>query len=417
MKKYLFAAAFVLSLTAGAQTFNVHKTDGTNTSFPLSEVKNVSVDDTYVTVNKNDDSKKNFRTPDVEKMAFSEGTVDLGAGANCYIVLKEGDYEFTPLHVDGTAIEGVTSATWVWASKQKADDTIQKLISDVRVEDGKVKFHANGYYGNAVLAGMNTNGEIVWTWHIWMPKDEPQQTYVYNKIAKTGVMMLDRGLGAVSADAEDLTDTWGLCYQWGRLTPIYGAHTDRSNETVALTEAVKWTVCNEELGFEWVTSATTATPQQAIANPTVVYCNNGTVNNTWMKSNDALWSPDKKSNYDPCPAGYRISNAEELHYTHLLFDADSANNPWGATYVYTDEDTQTTYTSYWPFMGYGRAYDDACIVHNQHMAYWCNELDVWQDAEYKYPHVWGANNRLSFIQALNGVSCANACMYIRPTVE
>ena len=412
MKKYLFAAALMMGLTASAQTFNVHKTDGERTSYSLSEIKNVSMDEDFVTINKTDDTKKNFRVTDVDKMGIAEPSTDLGEGANCYIVLKEGDYEFSPLHVDGTAIEGVTFVNWLWASKQTADDTEQVLVSDVRYEDGKVKFHANGYYGNAVLAGMNANSDIVWTWHIWMPKDDPTVTPVHNKIAGTDAYFMDRALGAVSAKPEDFTDTWGLVYQWGRMTPIYGAHSGLQSETVAFSEAKKWTVRNSDMGYDWGLANYLVTPQEAIANPMTLYVNTGSDHNTWMKEDAALWRPDLKSNYDPCPAGFRISNKEELHYLHLYF---VENDSWGATYSYTDID-QKTYTSYWPFMGYNRNYEDGRFDHNQHMGFWCNELDEWTGSEYLYPHVWGCNNRLGFIQALNGVGSTSAAMYIRPVV-
>ena len=66
--------------------------------------------------------------------------IDLGQGANTYIVSKAGTYSFTPEKVDGTPIDGIASANWIWATKADENDKEQKLLDNVAYAGGKIRF-------------------------------------------------------------------------------------------------------------------------------------------------------------------------------------------------------------------------------------------------------------------------------------
>ena len=76
--------------------------------------------------------------------------------------------------------------------------------------------------GNAVIAAKDADGNILWSWHIWVCKDyDPvakAQTYYNN----AGVMM-DRNLGATSATPGNIASV-GFLYQWGRKDPFLAGH-------------------------------------------------------------------------------------------------------------------------------------------------------------------------------------------------
>ncbi len=121
--------------------------------------------------------------------------------ANCYVINKPGYYSF-PLEY-GNASTGTNAYTYMGAPI--ADDNLSKdfvlknfvghdnksiagpaitgvsdvvlvwqdapgLISDIKLEGSTVKFHAGWQtftQGNAVIAARNSDGVILWSWHIW----------------------------------------------------------------------------------------------------------------------------------------------------------------------------------------------------------------------------------------------------------
>ncbi len=105
------------------------------------------------------------------------------------------------------------------------------------------------YRGNASVALYDkTTNEILWTWHLWLcePVREvvtggsciageyncyyPDGTeYHYAGEAASGNMIImDRNLGAISANPDDGWKTYGLYYQNGRRDPFIGGHSNGS---------------------------------------------------------------------------------------------------------------------------------------------------------------------------------------------
>lgn len=184
------------------------------------------------------------------------------------------------------------------------------LLSD-KLSDGKVKFWVNGfddkndyalkYKGNAKIAAYNAQGDIVWSWHIWIT-DKPQ-----NQGYQNGTVAMDRNLGAVTALPSspgsgyiDAMTVWaGLFYQWGRKDAIFR----RTVDPDFATGDFPLSISDEPVKVAY-----------AHQHPsTYFYAPNGNNWTTDTDVNDHFWGyiSDRedivKTIYDPCPPGYRVS--------------------------------------------------------------------------------------------------------------
>lgn len=191
---------------------------------------------------------------------------------------------------------------------ERVSTPIIELLSN-KLTDGKIVFEVPGnkdnkddysliYRGNVKIAGYK-NGEIVWSWHIWVT-DKPQ-----NQGYSNGYVALDRNLGAVTTDYKTFKPArshWsGLYYQWGRKDPIFRPTVDDNTEwnNVWEPEVIKNPVSVAD----------------AHKRPTAYYYDASGVSNNWTtdtENNDYFWGyismrdDVKKTLYDPCPPGYRV---------------------------------------------------------------------------------------------------------------
>lgn len=143
-------------------------------------------------------SKEGTVASDTAEITTAKDTaIDLGQGANTYIVSKAGTYSFTPEKVDGTPIDGIASANWIWATKADENDKEQKLLDNVAYAGGKIRFTTTGERGNAVIAAFDATGKSIWVWLIWCTEQPEEMEY------ENGGVFLDRFLGATAADLTD----------------------------------------------------------------------------------------------------------------------------------------------------------------------------------------------------------------------
>lgn len=243
--------------------------------------------------------------------------------ANSFIVEEAGDYRFTPCHVDGSAIEGITSADWVWSTN---DVLKEGLIENVRYETGEIHFTALKGKGNALIAALDGKGNIIWSWHLWLT-EKPLLQKLDN-----GTLFMDRNLGAMSAKPNDQSLTYGLKYQWGRKDPFYGGALNESAADQPFVHAVENTVVNPHFNATWNSvqlDERIGSVEYAIRNPmTFIYAT--TDQRDWMfKRNDNLWcnpTSGGKTNYDPCPAGYAVPKEgawEGCNFNNVLDDPEN----------------------------------------------------------------------------------------------
>ena len=93
--------------------------------------------------------------------------------ANCFIVSESGLYKFKT--VKGNSNESVGSVAWasiLWETF--GTDTTPEmfdLISGFCYKDGYIAFKTAETFkeGNAVVAAKDADGNILWSWHIWLP--------------------------------------------------------------------------------------------------------------------------------------------------------------------------------------------------------------------------------------------------------
>lgn len=342
-KKTILSSAMLLAaLTASAQqnVMRVHGTDGNVTVFNVDDVEFVDFEE-------------------IEEQ--EEVNPDLGGASNAYIVTAAGDYHFAATHVDGTEITDIDHADWLWA-----ENLTGELINNVYYENGQIHFTATGNEGNAVIAAANASNTIVWIWHIWCT-DRPKDKMLNNN------KIMDRNLGAVSASPEDGRDTWGLCYQYGRNVPFfYIGDNQEFYPNEAMNQARQFTDVNPVWGdMDWTVSSGERlagyTIEESMANPMThmlhKYVSGSVGGYHWAKDTKVksyIWgskSKTTKTNYDPCPVGYKVPFAEQLDFSTLTYDTDHYYNeqrPIPGFYLEGDQ--------WWP-NNCGRHYEDGCALY------------------------------------------------------
>ena len=309
--------------------------------------------------------------------------------ANCYVVIKEGNYTFDA-SVMGNGKEGflweeprsTDGAMWPWNADQTKfkhssnqysgyikpfhaleiwDDN--DVITDVQLDYSKmiISFKATGAKGNALIGLFNkdeglTEG-VVWSWHIWCT-DSPQQFRQYG-LLRSGddyeFVILDRNIGATSANPADGAATYGYFYQFGRPNPL-----------------------KAYIGIAQDMKACASTMREALSHPTFVYHGYNTKTNSWFDGQlfstfADLWGdprhlnavvgegaqdilhPDpslpselKKTIYDPCPPGYMV--APETVWTQTGMQDDDVypiSFTEDGAFIRTEDGD-----SFYPFAGY-----------------------------------------------------------------
>ena len=234
------------------------------------------------------------------------------ASANCYIVSSEGNYKFKTVQGNSRSSVGdVASVAVIWESFG-TDVTPERkdLIAGVCYFNGYIGFQTTGFKeGNALIAAKDAQGNILWSWHIWLT-DEPQ-AQTYDKGA--GVMM-DRNLGATSTASGEVT-ALGLLYQWGRKDPFMGSDAIKGSSSAAniarSTHAWPTPVASD---------ASTGTIEFATAHPTtfIQYSPDKDAHSDWFYTgcsvtDNTRWATSAKGKtiYDPCPAEWRVPDGGE----------------------------------------------------------------------------------------------------------
>lgn len=238
----------------------------------------------------------------------------LGDNSNCFIVPCAGTYSFTANKGKGGDAVTPESVEVLWETKNTTVAPEEgEIINTVSSSGSTISFKATGAAGNAVVAA-KVGGEIVWSWHIWSTAapveerkfdtpDYGRGTYVWQ----------DRYLGAVSKTPGELCS--GLQYLWGRKDPFYGsASLTENNVPMATSKAFNVVAKSDE----------NSTIEALIKHPMdFILTSNGT-SYSWKNDDDltGLWSQTQKTQYDPCPRGYRIPSRGEIFQIASNFNSD-----------------------------------------------------------------------------------------------
>lgn len=197
------------------------------------------------------------------------------------------------------------------------------LVTQVELIYGYVRFRVpdRAARGNAVIAVYDENGNVLWSWHIWIT-DPPQERVFEN--GENDIILLDRNLGAtkeVWTGAGDALDTYGLYYQWGRKDPSMGPNSYNYSITDLIT-APYWDYSSRERTAAEVTQFARPTIRDGVENPMFLILPTAQQQayyfNWIYERNDILWGyyPEDgaifKTIYDPCPFGYRVPLHSEM---------------------------------------------------------------------------------------------------------
>ena len=280
-------------------------------------------------------------------------TTDLSEGgvANCYIVPQGSQakyYSFPARKINGTAnLSGVAYAHISWS---ESEGIIDHVCYDAAT--GKVSFKYNGgnIEGNVQISLFNSSNACLWSYHIWCT-DQPRLLSVRGGGGTTTHAVLDRDLGATHAlksvsEVAGLTSAnasaaLGLYYQYGRPTPfpraksidvikddsafgnntfaevsygfrIYDQRLTWSNAANEYSKALSYSRMFYKVGF---TSKAASESTYSQANNSYYTWYGKTVHHPYDES-DKLWFSEntdvvsKKSDNDPCPAGYVVDNTD-----------------------------------------------------------------------------------------------------------
>lgn len=249
------------------------------------------------------------------------------------------------------------------------------LITHVELIHGYIRFTLNekcrtpeGYYGNAVLAAYDRDGNIIWSWHIWVVDGLKDVTYPVLKfqdyetlnefdtfedytgpiteVVLSDVSMMNMNLGATRATwsgTDDVLDTYGLYYQWGRKDPSPGPSSYNYSQADMSTRPY-WYMDTGERDRVDVLQVMNPLVETSARYPLSIVSssqNGETYPNDWLYASvDQLWgySPSlkkvtHKTIYDPCPYGYRVAD-DELNALFYYCQSRSYNS---SRAIYADE--------------------------------------------------------------------------------
>ena len=313
--------------------------------------------------------------------------------ANCYIVTEPGYYKFRgtvrgngvielwpfgnatnkQMLEFGDGMEATINPSRVdllwWQGdftemSGKSDSQIIEQLQCIEIQnngklrDGYVEFlikEANFHPGNAVIAAYDGSGNILWTWHIWMPSQRPKDVRSGRKtmmdmnlgatqtpvIAATGTTLNfvnydGSTLGSAPSSMDAVWATFGFYYQWGRKDPIMQSPVTTQSTTASgntLACAPYWQKAYSSDGKGAWTKKTTIPRTQGsvnisetVKNPlSFIYMANDDdgASSMWftafanLSTGSALWGyavqgtqageDFSKTFYDPCPPGYRTA--------------------------------------------------------------------------------------------------------------
>jgi len=302
--------------------------------------------------------------------------------ANCYVVNRAGTYKIkADVKGNGASTVGLerveksispNGAMIVWAT-----DTTG-CVGNLNLFNGYLYFETNGADGNAVIAATNDEYSqnpneppyrtILWSWHIWMTgfdiDNADNQYEVSGDALGQHSTFMGRNLGALSSGEsgteEDILNSFGLQYQWGRKDPfpgpgdipfdpknedmasngsanpsnnatIYCYRTEDGKifstkdsrwtfnmqvEDVSVAKNVQRTVENPEYfmksastAYLWCTSEAPVTGQNL--NP---LDDSNPWGYLWGNPNVTAAAIGEKSIYDPCPVGWQVPNAGAWYF-------------------------------------------------------------------------------------------------------
>lgn len=237
--------------------------------------------------------------------------------ANCYIVNQKNKL----YRIDATA-KGERSGQIEPASAAIVWSTSKQMIRYIRLDGNDLEFFystetgaesENPIEGNAVVGVYDSDGALLWSWHLWCTGYDPDT----DAVRLNGAETMTRNLGAFASSGEStdaIQKSYGLYYQWGRKDPFIGPlyYDVAGGRTVTMYDSEERIV----LVKTTASTAETGTTAYAAAHPLCFITGVESTGFNWMQRPDpSLWGNTKTEN-DPCPRGWKVPSAAD--YAALL---------------------------------------------------------------------------------------------------
>lgn len=361
----------------------------------------------------------------IDPIPASQNNSNLVPTANCFMVVSGGAFCFDPFkyqingndnNVNSTLKEwannrgGIASVKLIWQTKENGDvgepvigvvnsvddhtnivdikridnsgDISSNLVTDANQAYIYCRVAPNTTGGNGLIAALDKNGEILWSWHIWVtdynpaptgnqtvlnPENKRKQKYEGNN-ADPQYPMMDRNLGAQKGFIElptkqiEMSKANGLQYQRGRKDPFLTSYSQEPIETVSIIDEITPPKGLQNMyapdGITYISRKgqdnAASSYENAYKTPYTLYAKN----NYWNSSqSQATWTSDSKDIHDPCPAGWRIpvaKNYQALFNGEWYSGQTTVLNPRGVSNSERD-----TYLNNGANNGYLIPYDDS----------------------------------------------------------
>ena len=309
-----------------------------------------------------------METQNVVPVAQTVNLNSIQGYANTYQIAAVGKYKFeTVKGNDSSARLEAASVELTWETWCTSEAVTQNsLVKSVTLEEGYVVIETVDPFraGNALVSVKNAEGTIIWSWMLW---------FVEGKIGTVefdGQTVMDRNLGALTADKTKPGLNRGLLWQWGRIAPVMGFDETFEAPMASYPADVTNGLEKSEEGTNW-------TIDYALAHPTTflvgnVADNGGRFWGPLPEAESALWA-ETKTIYDPCPAGYQVMtyNTSGGIFSGLAdAEVDEANGgvtvngcwfPYGGWWKYSSSARGTDKQYYWT---------SAHTVRNADLGYW-----------------------------------------------
>lgn len=160
---------------------------------------------------------KNDETNPTPPSATTGSDLSAAGCANSYLVHGAGAYSFDATVMgNGVSTEPFAATKLSPSSAALLWQDAPALLSDVRLEEGRVHFTAGEGQGNVLIAVRDADGRILWSWHIWVTDYDPSS----QAPKLNGLSWMTRNLGALSDDYDETGSAKGFVYQWGRKDPF-----------------------------------------------------------------------------------------------------------------------------------------------------------------------------------------------------
>ncbi len=231
------------------------------------------------------------------------------APANCYVANRpNAQYLFDATRKgDGTTIPTSRIAV-LW-------QTSMNLVRYLAFENGKASFFLADdsddetiiKRGNALIGAFDAQDNLLWSWHLWITDYDPEA----DALAYGDYQVMSRQLGALcngNSDKDEIWNSYGLFYQWGRKDPFVGPSDWRASRgsTLSMFDGDSNTVRLSMVELD----AETGTFAYTNANPThfITTKKDETV---WLRDGQLAngWSEEWQAVNDPCPSGWQVAPA------------------------------------------------------------------------------------------------------------